>query len=218
MTSDFSTGAAVTVLETRPFSADELLATLRETPLQGFGGAKPYASVQLELVSMDPERLVPAQRYVLADGVRRALALREALAPHGLDPFALSGGAWITTADAPDEPTPLLPPIVERSTEPDGRVVPLINDGLHRVFAARSIGEPITVVLATGVSPDYPYYALALPDGWNDVVELEDLPDGFQKKTYRNPDGYKQLFRQFNAVFPGVQQERKQTNPAHLKA
>jgi hypothetical protein len=213
-----SSDDVVTVMEARPFTADELLATLRRTPLQGFDGALPYAGAQLELVTMDPDALVPAQRYVLAGGVRRALALRHALRPHGIDPFALDAGAWITTADAPGEPTPLLPPIVEMSREPDGRVVPLINDGLHRVFAARSVGAPITVVLARDVPTEYPYYALALPDGWTGVAELEDLPDGFQKKTYRNPHGYKQLFRNFNAVFPGVQQERKQTNPAHLKA
>ena len=48
------------------------------------------------------------------------------------------------------------------------------------------------------------------------MVELEELPDSFQKKEYRVPGNYKALFRDFNAVFPGVQAERKQSNPAHL--
>ena len=48
------------------------------------------------------------------------------------------------------------------------------------------------------------------------MVELEELPDSFQKKAYRVPGNYKALFRDFNAVFPGVQAERKQSNPAHL--
>ena len=48
------------------------------------------------------------------------------------------------------------------------------------------------------------------------MVELEELPDNFQKKAYRVPENYKALFRDFNAVFPGVQQERTRSNPAHL--
>ena len=76
----------------------------------------------------------------------------------------------------------------------------------------------VTVVVARNLPREYPYYALALPDGWSGVAELEALPDGFQKKTYRNPDNYKSLFRQYNEVFPGVQEQRKRSNPAHLRA
>ncbi|MDQ8043926.1 MAG: hypothetical protein AAGC46_05120 [Solirubrobacteraceae bacterium] len=208
----------LTVVSVRPFGADDLLEALRRTPLHGFDGAQPYLGAELELVTVDPGTLAPAQRYVLSEGVCRAHALRAALAPHGIDPFALDGGVWITTADEPDIETPLLPPIVELSHEPDGRVVPLVNDGLHRVYAAREVGALLTVVRATGVPTEYPYYALALERGWDDVVALDELPDGFQKKTYRQPTGYKALFRDFNAVYPGIQQARKATNPAHLRA
>ena len=48
------------------------------------------------------------------------------------------------------------------------------------------------------------------------VAELEELPATFQKKEYRVPGNYKALFRDFNAVFPGVQAERRRSNPAHL--
>jgi hypothetical protein len=140
-------------------------------------------------------------------GVRTILQLRAALLEHGVDLFALDGGAHIG-----DDAIPVIPPIVERSTEPDGRVVWLINDGIHRVYAARVSGSPINVVTVDGAS--HPYYALAA--AWEDVVELEELPDTFQKKAYRVPSNYKALFRDFNAVFPGIQAERKQSNPAHL--
>jgi hypothetical protein len=80
------------------------------------------------------------------------------------------------------------------------------------VYAARLSGSPINVVAVDGAS--HPYYALAA--SWEDVVELEELPDTFQKKAYRVPANYKALFRDFNAVFPGVQAERKKSNPAHL--
>ncbi len=206
------------ILSLAPIGRERLLASLRRVRLLGFDGARPYADARLELVVADPERLAPAQRYVLAPGVRRILRLREALLAHGVDVFALDGGVEVRTSWAPGETVPVLPPIVEESHEADGRTVLVVNDGIHRVFAARSLGLPIAVVTAHGVPPEYPYYACALAHGWADVLELEELPDGFEKKTYRNPDGYKALFRDFNAVFPGVQKERRKTNPEHLQA
>jgi hypothetical protein len=195
------------------FSADELLARLAETRLRGFGGARPYADASLELVSLSPEDLAPAQRYVLRPSVAAILELREALLGHGVDVFALDGGAYVRTAD---ELVPVIPPIVEESREPDGRTVWIINDGIHRVYAARSLGLPVSVVRATHVS--HPYYALALPGGWSEVEELDELPERYEKKTYRQPEGYKALFREFNEVFPGVQKERRKSNPEHLRA
>jgi hypothetical protein len=199
-----------------PFGRSELLTALRRTPLRGFGGARPYAGAALALEpSVDPDLPAPTQRYVLRAGVERILALRAALLPHGLDVFALDGGAYVRTLAAP-EPVPVIPPIVEESHEPDGRRILLVNDGIHRVYAARSMGSPITVVAVRGVPAEYAYYAFPLEDGWPGVTALDELPDGFQKKAYRVPENYKALFRDFNAVFPGVQQERKRSNPAHL--
>ncbi len=207
------------VLSVEPFGRAELLSKLRNTRLRGFGGARPYEDATLELEpATDPERLAPAQRYVLKEGVARILELREALLEEGLDIFALDGGAYVRTADAPEEAVSVIPPIVEESHEPDGRRVLIVNDGIHRAYAARSMGLAIATVIVRGVPQEYPYYACALRDGWADVVELEELPDGFQKKTYRNPENYKALFREFNKIFPGVQQERKKSNPPHLRA
>jgi hypothetical protein len=182
------------------FSREELLARLGETRLMGHGGARVYEHATLAVETFAPLDLTPAQRYVLMPNVRRILELRETL-----DVFGLDGGAYL-------DGVPLLPPVVERSREPDGRTVWLINDGIHRVYAAHLAGSPINVVTVVGAS--HPYYALA--GSWEDVVELEELPDRFQKKTYRVPENYKALFRDFNAVFPGVQAERKRSNPAHL--
>lgn len=207
------------VLSITRFDRDELLSRLRETPLRGFDKARLYANASLELEpAVDPGVLTPAQRYVLAPTVRKLVELRAALSDHGLDPFALDGGAYIHTSDDPEEAVPVVPPIVEETLEPDGRRVLLINDGLHRVSAARSLGLPISVVVARGVPADYPYYAYALPGGWGELEELDELPDGYQKKEYRLPESYKALFREFNTVFPGVQKQRKRTNPGHLRA
>jgi hypothetical protein len=205
------------VLSVEPFEREELLSALRRTRLRGFDRAAVYAEADLALVSgTDPEDLAPAQRYVLNASVRRMLELRAALLEHGLDLFDLDGGAFIRTSDDPDARIPVIPPIVEESHEPDGRTCLIINDGMHRISAARAAGLPITVVRVLDVPREYPYYALALAEGWSDVTPLDELPDGFQKKAYRNPDNYKALFRDFNAVFPGVQEQRKLSNPGHL--
>jgi hypothetical protein len=189
-------------MHVEPLNHDALLARLRETRLMGHGGARVYGDARLEIQTFEPLDLTPAQRYVLMPNVRRILELQAAVE---LDIFALEGGVFL-------DGVPLLPPVVERSEEPDGRTVWLINDGIHRVYAAHLSGSPINVVTVDGAS--HPYYALAA--AWADVVELEELPDSFQKKTYRVPDNYKALFRDFNAVFPGVQEERKRSNPAHF--
>ena len=206
------------ILSVEPFGRDELLARLRRTRLRGFDGARPYADADLEVAAIDPERLAPAQRYVLKGGVAQATRLRAALRGHGVDPFALDGGAYFRTDEDPEELVPLIPPIVEESREPDGRTVLIVNDGIHRVYAARGAGAPVSVVVARGVPAEFPYYAYALPGGWADVEELDELRPGYQKKEYRDPERYKALFRQFNEVFPGVQKQRARTNPEHLSA
>jgi hypothetical protein len=207
------------ILSVDPFGPDELLAALKRTRLRGFDGARPYEHATLELrPATDTDELAPAQRYVLKPGVDKILELREALLPHGVDLFALDGGAYVRTDEAPGEQIPVIPPVVEESLEPDGRTVLVINDGIHRVYAARSVGTRITTVVARGVPPEYPYYAYALPGGWAEVAELDELQPGYQKKEYRHPDNYKALFREFNDVFPGVQKQRARTNPGHLRA
>lgn len=201
---------ALRVLAVERFDREQLLSALRRTRLQGFGRARPYAHATLELsVATDPERLAPAQRYVLSGGVERVLALRAALLRHRIDLFALDGGAYVRTSDAPEQRIPVIPPIVEESHEPDGRTVPIVNDGIHRVFAARRLGLPINTVTVTGVPRHLPYYALALPGGWSEVSELDELPEGFPEKDYRDAEDPRSLYRELNEVFPGVQPDRR---------
>jgi hypothetical protein len=200
----------------------ELLARLKRTRLRGFDRAEVYASATLEIIERaDPESFTPAQRYVLTEGVQNILDVADAFAARGLDVFALRGALlfWPEGSDpASDPPIPLLPPVIEESLERGGRTVLIVNDGIHRVYAARKRGRKINVVLARSVPKEYPYYAFALPDGWKQVEELDELRDGYQKKEYRNPENYKALFRDFNEIFEGVQKQRPRTNPANLKA
>jgi hypothetical protein len=209
----------VKILSIERFDRNELLASLRETPLRGFDKRKLYANATLDLApATDTDSLTPAQRYVLRPTLRKLLELRDALLAEGIDLFELDGGAYIHTTDDPDEAIPIVPPIVEESVEPDGRTVLLVNDGLHRVSAARSLGLSISVVIVRGVPSEYPYYSYALSGGWSELEQLEELPDEYQKKEYRLPESYKALFREFNTIFPGVQKQRKRSNPSNLSA
>jgi len=198
----------------------ELLSRLKRTRLRGFDRAEVYRDATLEVVEVDPESLTPAQRYVLQEGVQAILDVADAFEPRGIDVFALRGALlfWPEGSDPDGPPIPFLPPVIEESIERDGRKILLINDGIHRVYAARKRGRKLNVVLARNVPAEYPYYAYALPDGWAQVDELAELQEGYQKKEYRNPENYKALFRDFNEIFEGVQKQRPRSNPAHLKA
>ena len=197
-------------------SEDDLLARLKMTRLKGFDQRPIYEAATLAIEeAVDPESLTPAQRYVLAPGIRTLIELQDAFQKEGIDIFALRGGLMFWT-DEEDGPIPFTPPIVEDSHERDGNVVRLINDGIHRVYAAKKLGRRLNIVHARNVPVEYPYYAYALADGWAGVQEIEELHEGFEKKEYRMPENYKALFRNFNEVLPGVQKQRKETNPKHL--
>jgi len=198
----------------------ELLARLKKTRLRGFDRAEVYRDATLEIAEVHTNELAPAQRYVLVEGVQTILDIADAFAPLGIDVFKLKGALffWPEGFDPADPPIPFLPPVIEESVEADGRNVLLINDGIHRVYAARKRGRTLNVLLARNVPREYPYYAYALPEGWNQVEELAELKEGYQKKAYRNPENYKALFRDFNEVFEGIQKQRPKTNPDSLRA
>ena len=201
-------------------STVETLDRLLNTRLKGFEEPFIYRHAKLELLQNCPvSELVPPQRYVLSGTVQTILELYEEFKSLGVDIFALQGALlfWTDGMDLTGPPIPFLPPIVEESTERDGQVVKLVNDGMHRTFAARMLGLKPNVIFVSNLPPEYPYYAYGFQGGWSQVQYFDELPDVFQKKDYRNPENYKKLFRQFNAVFPGIQEQRKQSNPKHIK-
>ena len=85
--------------------------------------------------------------------------------------------------------------------------VPLINDGMHRVFTAMETCNTINAVIIDNVS--HPYYALPVDGGWSNVKKINRITEDTIKKTYRDPNNYKALFRDFNTQFPGIQVKRK---------
>lgn len=197
----------------------ELLHRIKETQLKGFDNARVYENSSIDLIrNVNPNDLVPSQRYVLKNGCDTIEDIYNTFKNRDINVFALEGILMFTPNNDKDENIPFIPPVIEESIEPNGKIVWLINDGIHRVFTARKLGLPINIILVRNVPKEYPYYAYALENGWDDVEELVELPDTYQKKTYRDPDNYKSLFRQFNVQFPGIQADRKKSNPSNIKA
>lgn len=190
-------------------SMEETFSRLKKTRLRGFDQAEVYKDASFALVhECYANKLFPSQRYVIASGVNKILEIADAFQEqYGLDAFHLKG-AVLFWPEGATEPIPFLPPLVEESRE-EGYSSPIwiINDGMHRVYAARKCGMSINVILVKEVPNCYPYYAFPLPEQWGAVYKVEEVPQS-DRKAYRNPDDYKALFRDFNAVFDGIQKKR----------
>lgn len=201
---------------------EELFQKLRQVRLRGFERPFVYKDAMIDIVTVsDADTLYPAQRYVLRSQVDNIKSLYQSFLTQNINIFQLRGFLefWLEgTNPETDPPIPFLPPLIEESWENGLGVIPLINDGIHRVWAAREIGEPFNIIRVSGLSTQFPYYAFPWPGGLGQVDVLRDLPDVYEKKLYRDPTNYKALFRQFNEVFPGIQEQRKDTNPGHIKA
>ena len=182
-------------------SVADLFAALRRVALYERPLSLPYARADLTLLeAFAPDELVPAQLYVKRSELAKIARLREALREHDVDLFALRGYVRFWTPDGPADGIDLLPPVVECSREPVGPCIKLINDGMHRVYAARAARRPITVVYVAGVPDDTPYYAYPNPRGWNGVEEIEEISETFAKKNYRL-EPHRSLYRDFNTAF-----------------
>lgn len=192
------------ITATRAMNA--MFDALRTVRLRGFNGAQPYLNSDFSLERVNPDDLYPCQSYVLKPILESQARLWALLLEKGIDVTKLTQAHY---AEFNGETIPVLPPIVEESVEFGGRkVVWLINDGLHRVTYARNNNKRINVVVVHGVNPEYPYYAHINPNRWDDVKHIDALPPGFVKKLYRYPERYKDYFRDFNGVFPGIQKDR----------
>ena len=155
----------------------------------------------------------PAQRYALAPGLAQVGALVDALTANGHDPFTLEGGLRVLTDEEPDTWRWVIPPILERGTFRDKTPALILADGIHRAFVARSRGRRMTAIVVDDVDPTLPYYAWPEPDGWDAVEVKPFLEERYQKKDYIREDGYRALYRNYDAAFPGLQSKREETHP-----
>ncbi|UQZ90928.1 hypothetical protein C4J81_17600 [Deltaproteobacteria bacterium Smac51] len=193
------------VLSVEHHSEAELLKKLRQVTMLKDPGAYPYKEADIALRKVTFQEVVPAQRYVLENELKKAQNLKWELEKHGHDLFALGGYVTITT-DQADEPIDVLPPIIESAAEANGETAAIINDGMHRMYVARLEWRNPEVVFIQGVPREYPYYAYPIPGGnWNEVTILpgSEIPAGFIKKWHRISDN-KLLYRDFNSAFINV--------------
>ncbi len=180
----------------------ELLERLRKVRLLKNPDVLIYKDALITLEFISTSCLYPTQRYVLIQELEKVRNLQWALREHGYDMFCLNGylEIWLK---GQDNPITLLPPVVEESIEKDGRVVALINDGMHRLYLARAQWVIPQVVFVRGVPKEYPYYAYPNPDQWENIDILDELPPGYIKKWHRIYN-YHSLYRDFNSAFSAV--------------
>lgn len=184
------------------FPAKDLIERLRRVTMLKRPDIYVYERAAISLEQMAIECLHPAQRYVLVQELTKVRRLKWELAKFGYDLFRLDGylRIWL---EGEEHPIDLLPPVVEESIEKNGRVVNIINDGMHRLYVALLEWVSPQVVFIRGVPEDLPYYAFPHPTQWRDIDLVESLPEGYIKKWHRIED-YKTLFRNFNSAFENV--------------
>ena len=165
-----------------------------------------YKNAYITMETLDPGCLVPCQYYILKNKLSKMIELQEAFpcifSLHGYYEFKTSNTIELRT---------LLPPIIEESVEADGKIYPLINDGMHRIYLALLQKRKINVVYIRGASK--PYYAYPLPNGWSDVKVVNEITKNSIKKIHRIIDN-KKLYRNFDSVFANASRPRGITSNA----
>lgn len=200
------------ILKAEHHSARELLDRLKKVTMLKDREAFPYKDADIALRAVTFQEVVPAQRYVLENELKKVQNLKWELKKFNIDLFALNGYVTIHTNQS-DEPIDVLPPIIESAPEANGEVAAIINDGMHRMYVARLEWRNPEVAFIQGVPKEYPYYAYPVPNGnWNEVTILagSEIPAGFIKKWHRISDN-KLLYRDFNSAFINVGGPRGQS-------
>ncbi|MCG6552794.1 MAG: hypothetical protein L7F77_10735 [Candidatus Magnetominusculus sp. LBB02] len=190
------------ITSVRQFTAEDLIEKLKGLSMLPALEIRPYTDAFISLETISTDYLHPAQYYILQNELNKVRNLRWALREHKIDLFNLNGYVKIQLDDS-DEPIDVLPPVVEESIENNGKVVCLINDGMHRLFLSRLEWVIPQVVYVRGVPKNLPYYAYPIPQGWEKVNIVESLPENTLKKWHRI-ENYKTLYRNFNSVFENV--------------
>lgn len=181
------------------YSEKELWERMKNVSMLKAPDIFPYTDVTMTLEKLDTRGMVPSQRYVLSDGIKKIQNIQFQLAEHGIDIYDMKGFVrmWV---EGQDEPIDIMPIVIEESIERDGKVCNIINDGMHRTYNAYLSGMFAKVIFIRGVSKDLPYYAYPTPSRSLDDVEIVDsLPEGYIKKWHRIENN-KSLYRNFEAT------------------
>lgn len=197
------------LIELTPIPIENYHNGLKRVRLVGHGQPLVYENAVISSEPfVDTDLLIPTQRYVLTDIMKRTRQLYELLLREQVDLLELTT-AWqlkLLMDDNTLRTFHLTPPLVEVTINSAYKQIWLLADGMHRVALARELKYHINITLVKGAS--HPYYARPLCS-WNEVLRLDKIPEGFKKKDYLEKD-YKALFRNFNEVFPGIQLPRNE--------
>ncbi len=197
------------------WSLYDLLERVRSVPLKKLGADGqpifPYRNALLSLRELHPDEVNPPTFYALRQNLQVQRDLRAALLEQGHDSLHLDGA--LELEDDQGERRMLFPPVIEltlrtvRYVPQEGEIVhqravtvllPVVNDGVHRLLLARELGETFRALHVVGADPHYPYYAH--PNAWSDVQIMDRVPaTQGDKKMYSRLD-CTALYRDF-AVF-----------------
>lgn len=155
------------------------------------------------MININPNDVYPAQYYVLRSELNKVSYIRSLILEKGIDIFSLDGYLKVWTDENDASVVDILPPVIEESMTRTGDKVPIVCDGLHRVYLARKLESKINLIYVKDIPEEYPYYAYPNKNGWDDVVEIDSLPHGYIKKDYRITS-HRTLFRDFNSAFDNV--------------
>lgn len=194
---------------------DQLIKRLRLVGMLKAEFTRPYKDAYISLEKVDVDCIAPPQNYVLNSELQGKLELKYALEKQDIDMYNLNGFVEFKVDGDLDENgeeiiRTLLPPVVEESVEADGMIVPVLNDGMHRCYLARTERRRMEIIYIRGVSKELPYYAYPIRGGWNSVERINSLEKGYIKKWHRIQDN-KKLYRNFDSAFYTCSKPRKQT-------
>lgn len=193
------------ITERKYFSSKELFKKLKNVIMLKNSFIHVYRDTYMTTINIDPNSLFPCQFYILKKELNSKIELQEAFKEKECDILNLDGYCEFKLSNEINYRT-ILPPIIEESIEADGKIYPLINDGIHRVFLAILQKRRINVVYIRGSKE--PYYAYPLPNGWADVKIVNEINKNLVKKIHRIQDN-KKLYRNFDSVFLNCSKPRK---------
>lgn len=185
---------------------EKAFARLRQAPLEATGSKDNiliYKNASMRICDFVPRELNPTSLYVLRGQLDMLRRLRlELLEQYQIDIFKLSHILHLRTEDgrligmAPpfvefyEETVQILPLPEDRLSPPSQTVkLPIIKDGIHRIWLANEELETIRCIAVSGALQAYPPYAY--PNAWSEVKVYDSKPE--QKKFYRRHIPYSDL-------------------------
>jgi len=183
---------------------EDLIKKLKKVSMLKNDNNFPYLNSYITIETIDPNCLYPCQFYIIKNELQSKIDLCESFDTIGVNIFLLTKYYEFKLENEKCIRT-ILPPIVEESIESDGKIYPLINDGMHRIYLALLQKRKINVIYIRGSSE--PYYAYPLTNSWSDVSIINELNKNTIKKIHRIQDN-KKLYRNFDSVFMNCSRPR----------